>query len=195
MSSELAGVAALAYVALYVGHHVGDHIVQTQQQATGKGAPLLEQLIAGVHPWHGWRYCIRHVVGYTVTQAVALVVAFGGLGSPVPWYGGAAALAWSAATHAVIDRGWLVRALLKLKGALDWEEGRYLIDQSLHIATLLVGAILVASVTSMVGAAAVAVLSGAVVVAGLAIERRRVTFAYPPLPSEMTGRLLAESHD
>lgn len=195
MSTELAAVAALAYVALYVGHHVGDHIVQTERQAVGKGAPMLPQLIAGIHPWHGWRHCTSHVLGYTLTQAVAIVVAFGGLGVAVPWYGAAAALCWSGATHAVIDRGWLVRALLKLKGAQAWDAGRYLIDQSLHIALLLIGAVLVAAVTTALGAALAAVVGGVVVVTGLAVERRRLSFAGSPTPAEMAHPLLAKSRD
>lgn len=195
MSSELAGVAALAYVALYVGHHVGDHIVQTERQAVGKGAPMLPQLIAGIHPWHGWRHCVSHVLGYTVTQAIAVVLAFAGLGAPVPWYGAAAALSWSAATHAVIDRGWLVRALLRLKGAQAWSDGRYLIDQSLHIGTLLVGAILVAAVGGPIGATVAVAVSGAVVVAGLAFERRRLTFACTAPPTDIPHSLLAQPRD
>jgi hypothetical protein len=62
----------------------------------------------------------------------------------------AAGFAWSAATHAVLDRRWPVRWLLQHTGSPDFAElrtaglnGMYLADQALHSGALLVSALLI----------------------------------------------------
>lgn len=158
-------VTAVVFVALFAGHQVGDHIVQTNAVAQAKGAPTAELLAAGAHPWRGWGACLHHVGTYTVTQAVALFLV--NVATPVGWTGMAAALAVSASTHAVIDRRWLVRLIVRAKGCSDWPQGPYLIDQSLHTGALLVAAVLAAVTTSGAGVGAVAAC--AAVLVGLAL--------------------------
>lgn len=87
-------------LALLVGHLVGDHLLQTDHQAAHKQAPSIA----------GYRALAGHVVGYTAAQVVALagVVA---AGITVSLTGAVAALAISAVTHWVIDRGCLLARL------------------------------------------------------------------------------------
>jgi hypothetical protein len=161
-------VTAVVFVALFAGHQVGDHIVQTNAAAQAKGAPTADLLAAGVHPWLGWGACLRHVSTYTLTQAVALVLVQ--VAAPVTWTGVAAALAVSASTHAVIDRRWLVRLIVQVKGCQDWPEAPYLIDQSLHAGALLVAAVVAAVTASGAGACAVGACAAVLVGTALVIE-------------------------
>jgi hypothetical protein len=161
-----AAITAVAFAALYAGHQVGDHVVQTTAHAAGKGAPTT----AGVHPWTGWAACLKHVASYTATQAVALAIA--GVAAPLSGWGVLAALAVSASTHAVIDRRWIVRRLIEAKGCQDWRDGPYLLDQSLHAGALLVAAVLGAVVGTPRAAIVVLMFAMLVVGAGLTVERR-----------------------
>jgi hypothetical protein len=172
-----AATAAITFVALYAGHQIGDHVVQTNAVAATKGAPSAEQLAAGVSPWAGWAACTKHVVSYTGAQVAALAVVW--VVSPLGPAGAAAALLASASTHAVIDRRWLVRRLIRAKGCHDWQEGPYLIDQSLHMGALLVASVLAASVGGVVGVLGVAAASVALVAAALAAERWLGAAEYP----------------
>jgi len=161
-----AAVTAATFVALYAGHQLGDHPVQRGADAAAKGAPAG----GAAAPWTGWAACLRHVATYSLTQAAALALV--AVAAPLTWSGVVAALVVSAATHAVIDRRWIVRSIIRAKGCADWAEGPYLIDQSLHMGALLLASVL-AAVTA--GAAAVGVVVAAalaVVGAGLAVERR-----------------------
>jgi hypothetical protein len=172
-----AAVTAVAFAALYAGHQVGDHVVQTNAAALGKGAPTADLLAAGVHPWRGWWACLRHVGTYTAAQAVALLLV--SVAAPLGWDGGAAALAVSAGTHAVIDRRWIVRLLIRAKGCQGWPEAPYLIDQSLHVGALLVAAVLAGVVTGAGAATAVVAGAAALVGAALVTEKRLATAARP----------------
>ncbi len=109
VSASQAAVAAVAGLALYAGHHVGDYWVQTDTQARLKGA-------AG---WVGRRACAEHVLTYVGTQAACLWLAAAVLD---PFEGGSvpatlAALAVSGVTHWLADRRehgavwWLARLL------------------------------------------------------------------------------------
>ncbi|WP_345510733.1 DUF3307 domain-containing protein [Phytohabitans houttuyneae] len=160
-----AAVAAATFVALYAGHQVGDHVIQSHAQASAKGAPTG----AGAHPWTGWPACLRHVASYGLVQAAALGLVC--LVAPLRWGGVVAALAVSTGTHAVIDRRWPVRLIIRAKGCQDWPEAPYLIDQSLHAGALLVAAVAAAAVTGPVTAAAVAAGAVGLVGAALAVER------------------------
>ncbi|MEV0385611.1 hypothetical protein [Nonomuraea sp. NPDC050643] len=169
-SAAAAAIAAVTFVALYAGHQIGDHVVQSNGTAVAKGFPGPEQLAAGVSPWTGWGACLRHVGTYTGTQAVALALV--SLVAPVGLTGCAVALVVSASTHAVIDRRWIVRRLVRAKGCQDWAEGPYLIDQSLHVGAMLVAAVLAVAVTGVVGLLAVTAGALVLMVAALAVERR-----------------------
>ncbi len=178
-------VTAVVFVALFAGHQVGDHIVQTNAAAHAKGAPTAELLAAGAHPWRGWGACLRHVGTYTLTQVVALILVQ--VAAPVAWTGVAAALAVSASTHAVIDRRWLVRLIVRAKGCGDWPDAPYRIDQSLHVGALLVAAVLAAVTTSAAGVGAVG--AGAAVLVGTALiaERRLAAAARDGAASTIGG--------
>lgn len=117
-----------AYVLFRVAADVADHWVQTDHQAQHKALPGLE----------GHKALARHVAGYAVTQAAALLIGNRALGLGLRGRSMATAVALSAATHYVIDRRWPVRkaadALGKgpfytLGGPLG---GSYLLDQSAH---------------------------------------------------------------
>jgi|GEM_PF-882227 len=180
-----AAIAAAAFAALYAGHQIGDHAVQTNAAAAAKGAPTADLLAAGSHPWSGWSACLRHVGTYTLTQAIALAVVR--MAAPLTLGGALAALAVSAGTHAVIDRRWLVRLLIQAKGCHQWREAPYLIDQSLHVGALLVAAVLAAVVTG--GGAAVAVAAAAALVgAALVAERRLAAHALTRTTRNRTAR-------
>lgn len=168
-TATTAAVAAAVFVALYAGHQVGDHAVQSNAEAAAKGAPTGARLAAGSHPWQGWAACLRHVASYTATQAAALAVV--AVVAPVTLSGAGAGLAISASTHAVVDRRWIVRLLIRAKRCQDWREAPYLLDQSLHAGALLVAAV-AAAVATGVGAAVVLGLSAGLVGAALAAERR-----------------------
>ncbi len=170
-----AAVTAVAYAALYTGHHLGDHVVQFHRDGLAKAIPTDDRLAAGAHPWAGWGACARHVATYTATQAAALALV--ALVAPIGWAGAAAALTASAGSHAVIDRRWIVRALIRAKGCQDWADAPYLLDQSLHIGALLVAAVLAAAVTGPAGAAVVAAAAGALITAALLAERNLATAA------------------
>lgn len=168
-TATTAAVAACAFIALLAAHYPADHIVQTPGDAAHKGAPDRSQLAAGVHPWTGWAACARHVATYTGTQAGVLFLAT--FVAPITTPGALAALAVSASSHAVIDRRWLVRAIVDARGCHNWREAPYLIDQSLHIFAMAIAAGLAAVVTGPACAVLVGVASAALVAAGMAAER------------------------
>jgi hypothetical protein len=170
MAPDTSAIVAVTFVALFAGHQVGDHVVQTGADAAAKGAPAAGQLASGVPPWAGWGACLRHVGSYSATQAVALALVC--LAAPVALAGAISALVVSASTHAVIDRRWIVRRLIRLKRCQDWPEAPYLLDQSLHIGALLVAAVLAAVVTGVTGVASVSAGAAIAVATALAVERR-----------------------
>lgn len=170
ISAATAATAAAVFVALFAGHQVGDHVVQSDADAAAKGAPTPELLAEGVHPWTGWSACLRHIVSYTTVQAGALALT--SLVAPLTLAGVAAALTISASTHAVIDRRWLVRRLIAAKGCHGWKEAPYVLDQSIHIGVLLVASVAAAAVTGFAGVAWVLAFSAALVAGALAHERR-----------------------
>jgi len=176
-TADTAAIAAITYAALFAGHHLGDHPLQPRSAAVGKAAPGYQELARGAHPWRGWAWCVQHVLVYTAVQAACLTLVT--LVAPLSLVGVIGALTVSAATHAVIDRRWVVRWFLEAKGAHDWNEGPYLVDQSLHLAMLLVAAVVAVTVTST--AALSGVLAGAACLIGLAlaVERYRVRLAAP----------------
>jgi hypothetical protein len=109
-------------------------------------------------------------------QALALGAV--SLVAPLDVHGALAALAVSASTHAVIDRRWLVRALIRAKRCEDWPDAPYLLDQSLHHGALLLAA-LTATVTSTSGSIVTVLVAVGLVAVALAIELRR-SAAVPP---------------
>lgn len=130
---------ACAFAALYAGHMVGDHIVQTHEQSVGKAAPT------------GWiKPMLGHLAGYTICQIVpffALITFVGFRMGAIGWYVG---IPFSIVTHGFIDRRWPVRWLLEHTGSREFAalnsggmNGMYLADQSLHVGCLFVAALIV----------------------------------------------------
>jgi hypothetical protein len=168
---ESAAVTACAFIALYAGHQIGDHVIQPGSAVAGKGCPGDDRLADGVRPWTGWAACLRHVASYTAAQAVAMLLI--AVVAPLTPAGAAAALTVSAATHAAIDRRWLVRAIIRVKRCEDWPDAPYLIDQSLHVGALLIAAVAAGAVTTALGALLTVAASVAVVAVALAFEHTR----------------------
>jgi hypothetical protein len=135
-------VFLVALVVLTVAHQVGDHVLQTDRQAANKAG----RGGAAVRAMAG------HLLTYHAAAAVLLVSTFALLREPLSGAGLAAGLAFSAATHGLLDRRWPVSGLLRLLRAPKFAEattpvfGLYQADQALHQLALLVCAVLVAVV-------------------------------------------------
>lgn len=171
-TTATAAVTACVSVALVAGHMLGDHPVQSDTDAQAKGTPTDDRLAAGVHPWTGWGHVLRHCSTYVLTQAVALALA--ALVAPLSWPGALAALTISGSTHAVIDRRWIVRAVIAAKGGCPgWRDAAYWTDQSMHFAAMYLAAIAAAVVTTATGAALVALLGAALIAGCLIAEHLR----------------------
>lgn len=145
-----AELAAL-FAALFVGHTVGDHWVQTQEQANRKGLP----------GWPGRIACATHVATYTLTQAVAIAAVALRVDLTLQPGQLAAGLAVSAVSHYVADRRAPLLRLAELlqptTGKADFYRlgacrpghddnpsigtGAYALDQSWHIGWLLAAAL------------------------------------------------------
>lgn len=136
-------VFAAVFVALYAAHEVGDHWVQSDRQACGKGAA----------DRRGRLLCAQHVASLMATKAIALeaVVLVTGL-SLSPW-AMAAGLAVDAVSHYWADRRRTLLALATRLGKGNLARlgdgavaptgtGAYSLDQSWHIGWLLVAALL-----------------------------------------------------
>lgn len=112
-----AAVTAVAFAALYAGHMVGDHPIQSCDQAAKKGAPDSAALAAGGHPWRGWSACAGHVATYTVTALVAVLAVAWRAGIDLSPAALLAGLAVSAVTHYVADRRTPLRRIADRVGA------------------------------------------------------------------------------
>jgi hypothetical protein len=129
-------VFAVCLLALLVAHQVGDHVLQTDQQAAGKAGSI--RAMAG------------HLLGYHLCFAAILLGTVGLLGVPVTGRGVIAGLAFSAATHAVLDLRWPVAAILRAARSPEFAKattpvsGLYAADQALHKLALLISALLIA---------------------------------------------------
>jgi hypothetical protein len=169
-TTATAATAAVVFAALLTGHMLGDHPVQSDAIAAGKGHPTDDQLAAGVHPWTGWSHCLAHVSSYLACQAAAFLLL--ALVAPLTRPGLAAALAVSGTTHAVIDRRWIVRKIVAIHGETSWSEFRYHVDQSLHYAAMLLAAVAAARATTTTVAVIVAGAGTALIAAALIAEHR-----------------------
>ncbi|MFJ4187863.1 hypothetical protein [Kitasatospora sp. NPDC089509] len=139
------------WAVLAVGHNVADHVFgQSDHQAANKGAPSAEDVAAGASPRRGWAACLAHVAQYHLVMAALMALVWLFIPLPVSMTGLAVGFAWSAATHALLDRRWPVRWLLQHTGSPAFAElrtaglnGMYLADQALHSGALLVSALLI----------------------------------------------------
>lgn len=135
-------VFAVSMLALLVAHHIGDHVLQSDEQAAHK---------ADSSP-RGYRAMAGHLAVYHAAAAAVLIGTLTVLGLPLSAWGLVAGLGFSLVTHGVLDRRWPVRAVLRATRSPRFAEtttpvcGMYVADQSLHKLCLLVSAILVATV-------------------------------------------------
>jgi len=126
MPGRFAGV----YATLHAAHQLGDHIVQTENQAARKMQP------------DGWGALAGHIGSYHATAAVMLLAANRLLGLRLSPRRVVAGLAVSAATHALLDRRWPVRWINQHTGSPGFGDmqaplnGPYLTDQALHTGCL-----------------------------------------------------------
>jgi hypothetical protein len=134
-------VFVVTLVVLLVAHQVGDHVVQTDHQASGKAGS----------GWPALTAMAGHIAGYHVIAVGLLVGTFVVLGLPLTVTGVAAGLAFSAVTHALLDRRWPVTRLLRLLRSPRFAEattpvcGAYTADQALHQGALLISAVLIST--------------------------------------------------
>ncbi len=140
---------AALFALLYVGHLLGDYIVQTDAMASLKtaGATYPPGHLAESLPvplGRSWLQNQRHVASYSLTIAVTVLTA-GALGGfladlgAVPWWRRLVAAAANWAVHSVIDRRWPVRRLMEATGSRTFHGngGAQHVDQTLHLLTLL----------------------------------------------------------
>jgi hypothetical protein len=133
-------VFVVSLLALLVAHQVGDHVLQSDRQAHHKSG----------HGLAAVRSMAGHLLGYHLAMGIVLVATAAVLGLPLTARGVAAGLAFSAVTHALLDRRWPVRAILRMTGSTMFAEsttpvcGMYVADQALHKLALLVSALLIA---------------------------------------------------
>lgn len=90
---------AVVLPTLLVAHTLADHVIQTDHQAAHKAS--------------SWRAMAGHVGGYTLTAVGFLAVLWFAVDVRPDWRWALAGLAFSAATHAFIDRRWPVLWLLR----------------------------------------------------------------------------------
>lgn len=156
--NQSAAVFAAVFAALYVAHEIGDHWVQTHHQACTKGLP----------GWAGRLACGRHVATLTLTKVAVLVLVALVLDLKVSVPGVVLGLGIDAASHYWADRrttlGRLAGSIRKgeyyaLGGAAHPDHpvatdgspaihlgtGAFHLDQSWHMAWLLVAALLIAA--------------------------------------------------
>ncbi|MGA5208015.1 transcriptional regulator [Streptomyces variegatus] len=150
---------AAVFIALYVGHTVGDHWVQTHHQACTKGGP----------GWAGRLACGRHVATLTLTKTALLVLVVLVLGLEVGLTGLVLGLGVDAISHYWADRRSTLARLATACRKADYYvlgtpdhpkhpvtatgapavhvgTGAFHLDQSWHMLWLLVAALLIAAV-------------------------------------------------
>src|SRR5215218_2914906 len=103
MSYDTLSRSVVFVVVLLVGHSLGDHVAQTDRQATHKADPGAA----------GWRALAGHLLAYHVTITAALLLTCAALRLPLSPAGVVAGVAFSAVTHGLLDRRWPVRAVLR----------------------------------------------------------------------------------
>ncbi len=119
----------IVFLVLLAGHLVGDWVVQNDWQAANKT--------------RSWAALAAHVASYHLVMGLLLLIPI--LRDGWPAGKAAAALTVSAITHAVIDRRWPVRALMRAAGSpgfatIEW--GVIAVDQALHLFILAMLALL-----------------------------------------------------
>ncbi|TXL86884.1 transcriptional regulator [Streptomyces sp. IB2014 016-6] len=150
---------AAVFIALYVGHSVGDHWVQSSCQAADKGKP----------GWVGRLADARHVLGLTLTKIILLLPVVLLLDLHVSTLGLILGFTVDAVTHWWADRRSTLAWLARITGKSEFYSlgtpahpaspatagggyaptlgtGAYALDQSFHHVWLLVGSLIIATV-------------------------------------------------
>lgn len=124
----IAEFAALGFTAL-VAHNFADHVLgQSDKQAANKVKPGRE----------GWKHIAGHVFDYHLVLIFMWLLAILTFNIDVSILGFVSAVAFSAITHAILDRRWPVRWILEKTGSKNFAEittpiwGMYQADQALH---------------------------------------------------------------
>ncbi|NEC15088.1 transcriptional regulator [Streptomyces sp. SID8014] len=156
--TDPAGVFGAVFIALYIGHAVGDHWVQSSCQAATKAQS----------GWTGRLACGRHVLGLTLTKVVVLVPVLLVLELPVGALGLVLGLGLDAASHYWADRRTTLARLADRCGRREFLSlgtpahpahpvtadgsyaptlgtGAYALDQSWHMLWLGIAALVIAS--------------------------------------------------
>jgi hypothetical protein len=125
-------MTAIVFLVLLAGHLLGDWVVQSDKQATTKT--------------HSWAAMAGHVASYHLVMGGLLVLPVVRDGWPA--WRALVVLAVSAVSHAVIDRRWPVRTLLRATGSpgfatVEW--GVIAVDQALHLTILALLAVTLAA--------------------------------------------------
>ncbi|MEW1724346.1 transcriptional regulator [Streptomyces sp. NPDC093109] len=154
-----ASVFAAVFIALWVGHSVGDHWVQTSHQSCTKGLP----------GWTGRLAAACHVATLTVTKAALLAPVGVLLGLDLSVTGVVVGLLVDAVSHGWADRRSTLAWLARVTGQSEFYSlgtgthpahpvtaagtpsahlgtGAYALDQSFHHVWLLVAALIIATV-------------------------------------------------
>jgi hypothetical protein len=128
---------ATIFILLYVGHLLSDYPLQTDHQASCKAAKGAA----------GWRANLLHATTHLVTCAVMLALGVLLLDVKVGPLPAAAALAWIAGTHSIIDRRWPVARWMTFARQAGWAQsgGAAHVDQTVHITALVIAAIALAA--------------------------------------------------
>ncbi|MGW0553318.1 transcriptional regulator [Streptomyces sp. NPDC002926] len=105
-----AALFAAVFIALWVGHSVGDHWVQTSHQSCTKGLP----------GWPGSLAAARHVATLTITKALLLVPAAWLLGLELSMAGLVAGLTVDALSHGWADRRSTLARLAQATGKSEF---------------------------------------------------------------------------
>jgi hypothetical protein len=143
------GLFAAVFCALLTGHNIADHWIQTGVQARDKG----------LRSWRGRLACLRHTAMLTLTLAVVLLAVAIATGARLSIPAVALGLGVNGITHYWADRRWTLAHLAALTGNADFwflgtprpgrddnpglGTGAYALDQSWHMAWLLVSALII----------------------------------------------------
>lgn len=145
------------FVALLAGHYAGDFLAQTDHQSVHKAGPWREDVLdqygakTGKKRWTGALPAMYgHLASYLICQSTALILLDVFTPADLPATAGYAALVFSIATHGFIDRRWPVVWWGERTGSAAFVakdnplNGRFHVDQAMHIVCLYLAALLFA---------------------------------------------------
>lgn len=120
MVADVAGTMIDPSVAVFVGHLIGDWIVQTDWQAANKT--------------RSWKANQQHMLGYHLTLLALISLC-------MPLRAILVVILVSWATHMIIDRRWPVQWLMATTKSIPFAQslwGVLVVDQVLHVSILLI---------------------------------------------------------